>query len=289
MILVLGATGVVGREVVTQLLGKGCKVRAVTRDPGRANGFAPEVEVVTGDPGRPDTLPSALAGAEAVFLLTGGGPETPLHDANVAQAALEAGVRHIVKLSIIGAEYGFSDLVSTWHLAGERTLRQVSARPGAPTWTFIRPGEFMSNTRLWAAPVKNRGTVFWAQLDPKVAVIDPRDVAAVAVEALTSPGHEGKTYRIGGPEALSVHERVGKLAAALGRPLDVVDVGIADVAAAAARAGRQSLVVETTLGNLARPEFRVRAAEVLPTYEEVTGRTLVTFDQWVADHIEVFR
>jgi (4-alkanoyl-5-oxo-2,5-dihydrofuran-3-yl)methyl phosphate reductase len=292
MILVTGATGTVGREVVKQLLSKDEEVRALTRDMVRAEGTSDadaRVKFVTGDLGRPETLPDALAGIDKVFLLTGGGPETPLHDANLAEAAQKAGVRHLVKLSIIGAEYGFTDLVSSWHLAGERTLRQVGERPGGPAWTFLRPGEFSSNARLWAGPVKSQGMVIWAQTEPKVAVVDPRDVAAAAVETLTSPGHEGRTYRIGGPQALSVGERVDKLAGALGRPLKLVEAPIADIRDAAARAGRQPLVVETTLGNLGREEFRRHAAEVLPPLENLIGRVPITFDQWIADHIHIFQ
>jgi len=289
MILVTGATGTVGREVVKQLVEAGQEVRALTRDPGRDAGLGAEVKLVGGDLGRPETLPAVVAGADKVFLLSGGGPETPLHDANLALAALEGGVRHIVKLSIIGAEYGFDDLVSTWHLAGERTLRQVGARPGGPAWTFLRPGEFMSNARLWAAPIKGRGMVFWSNVEPRVAVIDPRDVAAAAVTALTSPGHESKTYRISGPEALSVPDRVEKISKALGKAIRLVEVPVADSRDAAARAGRQPLVVETTLGNLGREEFRRQAAKPLPTFEQMVGRAPRTFDEWVADNIDIFR
>lgn len=289
MILVTGATGTVGVQVVRQLVEAGRSVRALTRDPDAATGLGDGVEVVAGDLGLAQTLPAAVAGVDSVFLLSGGGPETPLHDANLGQAAAEAGVRHIVKLSIIGAEYGFTDLVSSWHLAGERTLRQIGARPGGPTWTFLRPGEFSSNARLWAGPVKAKDTVFWSEVDTKVAVVDPRDVAAAAVTTLLEPGHEGQTYRFGGPEALTVRERVAKLSAALGRELTLVDIPIPASRDAAARSGRQPLVVETTLGNLTREEFRVQAAKVLPTFEKLVGRPPLTFDQWVADHIEVFR
>ncbi|MER5268919.1 NAD(P)H-binding protein [Actinosynnema sp. NPDC002837] len=289
MILVVGATGVVGREVVAQLVEAGQEVRALVRDPGRDHGFGGEVKVVTGDLGSVATLTDALTGVDSAFLLSGGGPETPLHDANFAAAAAQAGVRHVVKLSIIGAEYGFTDLVSTWHLAGERAVRQIGLWPNGPQWTFLRPGEFSSNARLWAVPVRERGAVFWSQVDVKVAVIDPRDVAAAAVTALTTPGHEGKTYRIGGPRALDVRERVDILAAALGKPLKLIEVPIADVADAAARAGRQKLVVETTMGNLGRPEFQEKASQVLPTFQELVGRPPRTFEEWVNDHVGLFR
>jgi (4-alkanoyl-5-oxo-2,5-dihydrofuran-3-yl)methyl phosphate reductase len=288
MILVTGATGTIGREVVMGLVAAGEAVRALTRDPSRATELDTRAETVTGDLGDPESLTAALAGVDRVFLLTGGGPETPLHDANLTEAAARAGVRHIVKLSIIGAEYGFEDLVSTWHLAGERTVRQIAGRTDGLAWTFLRPGEFMSNARLWAGPIKSKSTVFWSQTKAKVAVIDPRDVAALAVTVLTTPGHEGRTYRVGGPEPLSVDERVDKLGNALGRSLNVVEIPIQAVAEAATRAGRQRIVVETTLGNLTREEFRRRAAMVLPTFEDVVGRPPHTFDEWVKDNIEMF-
>ncbi len=289
MILVTGATGTVGREVVRQLLEAGQPVRALTRDPDKAPALGDGVQFVAGDLGRPETLSAVLDGVHSVFLLSGGGPETPLHDANLAQAAAEAGVGHLVKLSIIGAEYGFTDLVSTWHLAGERAIQQIGARPGAPTWTFLRPGEFSSNARLWVGPVKAQGTVFWSEVDTEVAVVDPRDVAAAAVTTLLEPGHEGKTYRFGGPEALTARQRVAKLGAALGRELKLVPIPIAAARDAAAKAGRQALVVETTLGNLTREEFRLHARKVLPTFEKLVGRPPMSFDQWVTDHVDLFR
>jgi len=289
MILVTGATGIVGSEVVQQLVEAGEDVRALTRDPSRHPELGNSVKLVAGDLGRPETLSDALAGVDSVFLLSGGGPETPLHDANLGQAAHEAGVRHIVKLSIIGAHYNFEDLVSTWHLAGERAIRQISARPNGPAWTFLRPGEFSSNARLWAGSVKAKGTVFWSEINAEVAVVDNRDVATAAVTALTTPGHEGKIYRFGGPEALTVVERVDRLSALLGQPLQLVEVPIPAVRDAAARNGRQPLVVETTLGNLTRPEFREQAKKVLPTFEELVGRPPRTFDEWIADHIENYR
>lgn len=289
MILVTGATGTIGRAVVEQLVAAGTEVRALTRDADRARFVNDSVKLVEGDLGSRATLSQVLVGIDRVFLLTGGGPETPLHDANMALAAADAGVRHIVKLSVIGAEYGFEDLVSSWHLAGERTLRQIGRRAGGPTWTFVRSGEFMSNAKLWAGSVKGKDTVFWAQIAPKVAVIDPADVAALSVHALTTPGHEGKAYCISGPEALSVSERVTKLSKALGRPIKLVELPVADVAAAAERAGRQSLVVETRLGELGREEYRQHAAAALLTFEDVVGRKPRTFDEWLSENIGIFR
>jgi len=145
MILVTGATSNVGREVVRQLVAAERDVRVLTRDPSRVADLDARIKVVTGDLSQPETLSAALSGVDSVFALSGGGPEQPLHDANLAEAAARAGVGHVGKMSVIGAQYGFTDLMATWHLAGERAIQQV----GLP-WTFLRPGEFMSNARLGA-------------------------------------------------------------------------------------------------------------------------------------------
>jgi (4-alkanoyl-5-oxo-2,5-dihydrofuran-3-yl)methyl phosphate reductase len=284
MILVAGATSTAGREVVHQLVAAGHAVRAVTRDPARMPDPGPHVEPVAADLGAPETLRGLMSGVDSVFMLHGGGPEGPLHDANLAQAAADAGVKRVVKMSVIGAEYDFTDLISTWHLAGERAIRQIGL-----DWTFLRPGEFMSNTRLWAPAIRARGAVYWPHGQVPVAVIDPRDIAALAVAALTTPGHEGRTYRISGPAALTAERRVEIIAEAVGRPLRLVDIPVSAARDAAAKAGRQSLVVETALGNLGRDEFRVHAAEELPVSEEILGRAPRTFAEWVADHVDLFR
>jgi uncharacterized protein YbjT (DUF2867 family) len=281
MILVTGATGTVGREVVPQLVAAGERVRAMTRDPKKAD-FDPKVEVVAGDLDKPETLDAALAGVDRVFALSTG-PELGTHDANLARAAKKAGVRHLVKLSVLGADSGMRNAISEWHEAGEKAFRESGI-----AWTFVRPGMFMSNALAWARTVKSQGKVFANYKDGKVAPIHPRDIAAVAVRALTSPGHEGKSYPLTGGEALSMVEQVAILSAAVGKP--VLFVPISDDAAREGmlKAGLPPAVVEALVEISGSPRTG-RASEPLPTVEEVLGRKPLTWAEWARENAAAFR
>lgn len=112
-------------------------------------------------------------------------------------------MRHIVKLSVLGAGGRAREGVAVWHDAGERALQESGI-----AWTFVRPGAFMSNALYWSATVRSEGRVFSNFGHGKLPVIHPRDIAAVAARALTSPGHEGKAYPLTGPDSLTTAEQV---------------------------------------------------------------------------------
>ena len=215
MILVTGATGTVGREVVAQLLAAGEHVRALSRDPSRAR-FDGRVEVIAGDLKKPETLPAAVAGVDRVFSLAVG-PQIGAQEGNLAQASNKAGVRRIVNISVLGAGEAGRGGVAEWHTAGEQAIQNS----GVP-WTVVRPGAFMSNALFWKGTIKGLGKVFSNYGDGKTTPIHPRDIAAVAVRALTSPGHEGKAYPLTGPQAISVAEQVRILSEAIGKPIEYV-------------------------------------------------------------------
>jgi uncharacterized protein YbjT (DUF2867 family) len=280
MILVTGATGTVGREVVAQLLASDQRVRALVRDPSRAR-LDPRVELVAGDLTRPETLARAVQGAERVFSLALG-PELAVHESNLARAAVRADVRHVVKLSVLGAS-GKGAGVTAWHDAGERVLRESGL-----DWTFVRPGAFMSNALGWRDTIRSQGKVFTHFGDGRLPVIHPRDIAAVAVRALTTPGHAGQAYPLTGPEALTTSEQVAILASAIGRPLEHVPVDDEQARAAMQAAGMPAYLVEALLpfGAIVRSG---RAAEVLSTVEQVTGRPALTFAAWARENAPAFR
>ena len=209
MILVTGATGTVGRELITQLTASGTRVRGMSRYPERA-GLPADVEMVRGDLGRPETLGPAVDGAERVFLLAGG-PDGPMHEANLVAAAMRAGVRHIVKLSVLAAGHDGDDPITRWHLAGERTIEASGL-----AWTFLRPGAFMANALMWADTIREQGTVYAPYTTARTAPIDPFDIAAVAARVLTQTGHEGRAYSLTGPELLSPPERADEMTVILG-------------------------------------------------------------------------
>jgi uncharacterized protein YbjT (DUF2867 family) len=281
MILVTGATGTVGREVVAQLLATGQKVRALVRDPSKAKLDA-RVELVAGDLTQAETLVRAVRGAERLFSLALG-PQLGMQEGGLARNAKKAGVRHIVKLSVLGAGGRARSGVAVWHDAGERAIREAGI-----DWTFVRPGAFMSNALWWSSTIRSQGRVFSNFGDGKLPVVHPRDIAAVAVRALTSPGHEGKAYPLTGPEALSTAEQVRILAAAIGRTIEYVSITDDVAREGMLKAGMPSYLIDALLpfGEIVRSG---RAAEVLGTVEEVTGKAPLTFAEWAREHAAEFR
>jgi uncharacterized protein YbjT (DUF2867 family) len=217
MILVTGATGHVGRELVHELDRKGVKFRVLVRDLTRTAGLPERAEHIVGDLGQPATLAPAFDGVDTVFLLVPGvGTD---HTANVIAAAKAAGVRHIVYLSSYAVLGDPIPAMGRWHHDREQMIRAS----GIPA-TFLRPCGFMTNAFDWLPTIRESGYV----LDPvgpgRAAPIDPADIAAVAALALTQEGHEGKEYVLTGDEAFTVAEQVQILAKAIGRDLEVREV-----------------------------------------------------------------
>ena len=281
MILVTGATGTVGREVVSQLLAAGQPVRALTRHPDRAR-LDPRVDVVRGDLERPETLAEAVKGVDRVFSLAVG-PRLGEQEAGLAEAARGAGVRHIVKLSVLGAGENTRRGVVSWHSAGERAIRRI----GVP-WTFVQPGTFMSNSLFWADSIRREGRVYSNFGDGRTAPIHPSDIAAAAVLALTTPGHEGKAWPLTGPEALSTGEQVRLLAAALGRPIEFVPISDEVARAGMEQAGMPAYLIEALLP-FAAVVRSGKAGDVLPTVEQLTGRPALRFAEWARENAGAFR
>lgn len=219
MILVTGATGTVGSEVLRQLVQRDAAVRAMARNPERVT--TPGVEVVAGDFGDPESLAKALTGIETVFLLTAPASPGAEHDLALLAAARAEGVRRIVRLSAIGT--GETDsagrTVGQWHEVADDAVRASGLG-----WTILRPSSFASNTLSWLGPINAGEPVPNLLGDARYGVIDPRDVAAVAVEALTSDQYDGKTHTLTGPELLSAQDQAAQLGEALGRKVHLIDV-----------------------------------------------------------------
>jgi (4-alkanoyl-5-oxo-2,5-dihydrofuran-3-yl)methyl phosphate reductase len=281
MILVTGATGTVGREVVTQLLAAGQTVRAMTRNPAKARLDA-RVDVVRGDFEDPASLAAATRAVDRVFSLTTG-PQIGLHERNLAYAAKIAGVRHIVKLSALGGDGETKNDIRKWHDEGEHAIREA----GIPL-TVLHPVAFMSNALHWRESIRATGKVFSNYGEGKLPPVHPRDIAAVAVCTLTSEGHEGKSYTITGPEALTVGEQVKILANAIGKPIEYVPVPDEAVRAGMEKAGLPSALINALLpfGEFIRSG---KAAKVFHTIQEVTRRQPFTFSDWARENSPAFR
>ncbi|MGQ4429400.1 MULTISPECIES: NAD(P)H-binding protein [unclassified Streptomyces] len=281
MILVTGATGTIGSEVVRQLAARGEKVRALTRDPERAD-LPSEVEAVRGHPADRASAEAALTGAEAAFLVGVFGPDDAEHDRGLVEAARAAGVRRIVKLSGIGTGEPAVGPVGTWHVAGEQAVRDSGLE-----WTILRPSAFATNTLGWAASLRAGSPVPNTSGDGGQGVVDPRDVSEVAVAALLDPAHSQRTYTLTGPEVLSVPAQAAVLADILGRPVPVRDLSSAEAREYLLGLGFSDTFIDAS--EISRAFVRNGGNEVVTDdVGEVLGRPARTYREWVVDHRAAF-
>jgi uncharacterized protein YbjT (DUF2867 family) len=275
-ILVTGGRGAIAREVVRGLLDAGVPVRAASREPAAA-ALPAGVQPVLVDPTRPDTLKAALDGVDKLFLYA-----NPDGIGDVIDASRAAGVRHLVLLSSLAAGQPGADdnPIGARHLAVERPI----ADSGLP-WTFVRPGMFATNHLGWAASIKAEGVVRAAYPEAHAAAIHERDMADVAVAALTGDGHEHQAYTLTGPESQTQRQRVEIIAAAIGRPVRFEEQTPEEAREAMLRfmpAGVVDVLLSYQAASNGVP------AEVLDTTERITGHPARTFAQWATDHAEDF-
>lgn len=274
MILVTGATGNVGGELVRALAAAGEPVRALVR--GDAD-LPSGVDAFVGDLNRPDTLDDAFTGVRGIHLLAG-------YDdmQGFLARAKSAGVERVVLQSSSSVPTGDMDnAVARYHILAERAVRESGL-----DWTFLHPHSFMSNTLRWKPQLAAGDVVRDAFGDVAISTIDPYDVAAVSARALTADGHAGRTYRLSGPQALKPADRVRILAGVLGRDLRFEgqsnEEARAEMEAAMPKQYADaffSFFVDGTIDE----------TTVHPTVEEVLGRTPSTFEQWAVAHASAFR
>ncbi|MFD3700125.1 SDR family oxidoreductase [Streptomyces sp. NPDC058646] len=280
MILLTGATGTVGREVV-RALPPGVEVRVMAREPARVEGAPATAETVPGDYGDPRSLRGALNGVRTAFLVTGGvaGDE----DARFLEAARAAGVEHVVKLSAAAVTDPLADdLITRWQRGTEDLLRASGMG-----WTLLRPRAFMSNTLSWAPSVRAEGVVRSLYGSSANSCVDPRDIADVAVGVLTDPGrHRGRAYTLTGPQAVTAVEQTAQLGELLGRPLRFEE--LEPERARSLWSGRHPApVVEALLRSALRQRDGAKSG-VEQTVLELTGRPARSFRDWAETRLPAF-
>ncbi|MGA5702391.1 NAD(P)H-binding protein [Peterkaempfera bronchialis] len=282
MILVTGATGNVGRQVVSLLLDEGAPVRALTRTPAAAE-LPAAAEVVGGDLARPQDRASALAGISSLFLNPAaiGSAAVPF-----LAVAREQGVRRVVLLSSASVEDGVAEQHGPIAVLHKRIEDAVEA--SGLEWTFIRPGEFAANALVQYGPqIRATGVVRGAYGEAAMAPIHERDIAAVAVRALLSDGHLGARYRLTGPESLTQYDKVRLIGEAIGREVRFQEAPPEEALKALVARGVPADSAEVLLGYQAAAVGR--EAPVSPAVLEITGRPGLTFAAWAADHADAFR
>ena len=290
MILVTGATGLNGAELVRKLSARGVAVRALVRNASGTNAAkATElsrlagVDVAEGDMARPDTLVPALSGIDRAMLISSSNPTMREDQAAFIDAAARAGVRHVVKLSGIIPDVNSPFRFARMHGEIERHLEASGM-----AFTHLRAGEFMHAYFRQVPSIVNRGALALPMADARIASIDIGDIADVAADVLTGSGHEGKTYPITGPDALTMTEVAAALSAATGKPIRYVDVPPEDARAAQIAAGMPAYLADGLAELFAerRKGKEETVSSVIPT---VFKRRPMSFADFARRHAAIFR
>ncbi len=274
-ILVTGATGNVGRLVVDHLVANGAQhVRALTNNPAKA-ALPAEVEVVQGYLGRLETLPDALAGVERLYLAP-----LPRTVREVLAMAKQAGVQRVVALSSSDADNEAAGDPNTWHYYAVERAVEDSGMP----WTHLRPGEFMTNTFMWADQIRTTGVVRAAYANAATAVIDLDDIAAVAARVILDDGHYGQRYLLAGPEAVKRVDLVREIGRAIGRDLRYEELSYEEALKE----------LESTMGEYAAwyldgmNSLVDHPQPVSPWFERITASRGTSFAEWARRNASTF-
>ena len=284
MILVTGVTGTTGGATLRALLETDAKVRVLVRDPARFT--APDgVEVAVGGFDDPASLVEALRGVARAYLVLSASPEQIALESAFIAAAREAGVSHLVRLSVVGADQPGIEMMRFG--VAHRHLEAVATASGVPT-TFLRPNGFLQNYLGQAGSIREQG-VFYSPLSPAAVVshVDARDIGAVAAKVLTERGHEGAAYTLTGPEGLSDDDIAARLSRGLGREVTHVQVTPADARASMVSMGYPEWSADGILELSAFYETG-QAGGVAPDIERLLGRPARSVDDFIADHREAF-
>ena len=284
MILVTGASGNVGGQVLAQLMRRGVAARGMTRDPGAA-GPPPGADVVRGDLTDPDGLHACLRGVSAVFLMW------PFHDAGPMGKIVEVlrrHARHVVLLSSGAVRDGLLPERQTGHVGRSHAEVERQLRESGMAWTVLRPSTFAANALWWADQIRAGDTVAGPYGAVSMAMLHEADIAAVAVRALTEDGHDQACYQLTGPQALTQVEQVRVIGEAIGRPLRWREL--------TREAARRRLLADDSFpGSFVDPlldgyarMLDEPAPAITRTVETVTGAPARTFRQWALDHAEDF-
>ena len=276
-ILVVGATGTVGSQVLAQLMETGAPVRALFRNPN-VGALPPQVEVVRGDLTLPETLDRCLDGIDTVFLVW-------VALAVTVPSTIERIAKHARRIVFLSAPLKTAHPLFQQPNPSRALAEQIEQLIEASglQWTFLRPGMFAANARRWWVPQIRAGDVVrWPYLSVPSAPIDERDIAAVAVRALCEDGHAGAEYVLTGPQSLSQFEQVATIGRVLGRSLRIEELS-PDEARRELNSVIPAFLLDAWAAAIGQP------ALVTSTVQEILGAPARTFLDWATDHAAEFR
>ena len=278
MICVTGAGGTVSSDLIKQLESANAPFRAAhfsneKAEAARARG----IDAVIIDYNRPEMLRAAFQGCDKLFLLGPNALNQSELEQNAVEAAKAVGVQHIVKQSVLGAdEEAFS--LALVHRPVEKAIESSGL-----TWTFLRPNSFMQNVVTYMGEtIKAEGAFYSASGKAKISHVDVRDIAAVAVKALTEPNHEGKAYTLSGPEALTYDELSIELSNVLRRSINHINLSPSDLKNGMLAEGMPEEIADRML-DLERYYREDQASRITNDIKQVTGRDPRRFAQYARD------
>lgn len=283
-LLITGATGNVGTELIKLLSAQNISFRAMMRsgqDAEKMFGMN-NAEVVIGDFNNTKTLADALEGIERAFLLTNSSELAETQQKNFIEAARQAGVKHIVKLSQWAADAASPVRFLRYHAVVEEKIKESGIG-----YTFLRPNLFMQGLLGFREPIAKQGKFFAPIGDAKISMVDVRDIAAAAAAALTADGHEEKIYNLTGRETLSHAEVAEKLSAALNRSVQFIDVSPEEMRAALVQYQFPEWQADGLIEDYAHYK-RGEAAEIANGVQDATGKQPRSFDDFVRDYAPLF-
>lgn len=279
-VLVTGATGNTGSGLVPALRNAGVDVRAFVRDESKAQSLKDMgVEVVIGDLDQPETIAPAVEGVDKIYLCTWNGPTQAQQAKDVIAAAAQAGNPHIVRHSMWGSEK--SRIVQQ----GDQVDEALKSS-GLP-WTILRPTFFMQNTMMAAETIASDGMLYWDVGDGKLGMIDLRDIVDSAFAVLTGSGHEGKSYILTGPEAISFHDVANTFSKVLGKDVTYVSVPHEVSLESMVSMGFPEWVARG-YGELMEGFSEGFANSVTENVATLTGHPARSFEQYASDFAQVY-
>ncbi|CAN5307226.1 SDR family oxidoreductase [soil metagenome] len=283
-LLITGATGSIGTALTQLLSQRGVPFRAMVRSTKDAEKFATlaGADVVIGDFNDATSLAQALTGIERAFLLTNSSEQAESQQLSFVKQAQKAGVRHIVKLSQLAADKESPVRFLRYHAVVEEAIRESGM-----AFTFLRPNLFMQGLLGFKDSISEQGKFFAAIGDARISAIDIRDIADVAVAALTKSGHEGKTYTLTGPQALTHKEMAEALSVALNRQVTFIDVPSEAMRSALLGAGFPSWQADGLLEDYAHYS-RNEASFITSDVQTITGNSPRTFATFTQDYAPAF-
>lgn len=285
IVTIIGSTGSIGNELVNLLSDAGASVRAVLRNFHRARRLS-GVTWLQADMSDETLLDAALAGTDRLFLLTGNRPGFGQTQIHIIQAAERLGIKHVVKLSALGASPRTKSPLAHEHWIAEQALEE-----SAMTWTILRPHVFMQN---WleevAETVRSEGAIYAAIGEGKVPFIDARDIAAVAAESLLDPEkHSGQRYVLTGGEAVGYEVLAGAISNAIGKPVVYKSLSMDEMRTRMENQGLDKKMIDSYLALAAYQKAGGPTERVSESVREILGREARTVQDFAADYSESFK